>query len=157
MTKNQSSSKVSVPNPDLKKLYQEIILDHAKNPRNRGRLRRVTHRASADNPVCGDRLDLKLLIENRKIQGVSIDGEGCAIAKAAASLMSEAIAQMSSEQALALTKEMLSMLNTGKLGPRLVAQDKLVVLAGVRDFPGRVKCASLAWHTLQKALQTNQV
>ena len=139
--------------PDLNDLYQEVILDHNRRPRNFGQLPDATRTAKGYNPLCGDRLTLYLKLDGDRIDGVAFEGSGCAISKASASLMTDAIKGQSTALAAALFERFHQMITTPIDQP--VDEDavgKLAVLAGVREFPARVKCASLAWHTLKAAL-----
>ena len=136
---------------ELRELYQEVILDHSKNPRNFKELESATHDAKGHNPLCGDRLDLYLVVEDGRIQDVSFLGAGCAISTASASMMSEALKGKSPEEADKLFGEFHAVV-TGEEASDEDALGKLAVFAGVRDYPVRVKCATLAWHTLQAAL-----
>jgi nitrogen fixation NifU-like protein len=138
---------------DLSDLYQEVILDHNRRPRNYGALADADRQAHGHNPLCGDRLTVYLRVDGDVIRDVQFEGSGCAISKASASLMTEAIKGRSAQDALALFDRMQTMLTT----PIDQAVDessfgKLASLAGVREFPMRVKCATLAWHTLKAAL-----
>jgi nitrogen fixation NifU-like protein len=135
---------------DLDELYQEVILDHTRRPRNFGRLAAANRSASGDNPLCGDRLDLDLEVRDGRIQDVAFQGAGCAISTASASLMTEAVKgrPLAEVQALA---ERFHTLMTGE-GPAGEELGKLAALSGVREYPMRVKCATLAWHTLRSAL-----
>ena len=138
--------------PDLSDLYQELILDHNRSPRNRGRLRSATGRADGFNPLCGDRVSLTLRVDGSGvISDVAFEGSGCAISKASASLMTEALKGRTLDEARALFDTFQGMV-TSPLGSELPAVGKLAALAGVREFPARVKCASLAWHTVRAAL-----
>ena len=138
---------------DLSELYQEVILDHNKRPRNFGTLPDATTAAQGHNPLCGDRLSLYLKVEGSRIAAIAFDGSGCAISKASASLMTDAVKGQTIDDALALFERVHAMLTT-PMGTDVddSAVGKLVVLAGVREFPVRVKCASLPWHTLKAAL-----
>ncbi|HEX7044758.1 MAG TPA: SUF system NifU family Fe-S cluster assembly protein [Burkholderiales bacterium] len=136
---------------DLRALYEEVILDHNRRPRNFRRVPAGSNRhATGHNPLCGDQLRLDLVIENGVIKDVGFDGAGCAISTASASLMTESIKGKTVEQAERLFRGVHDLLtqrgDPGDLG-------KLRVLAGVRDYPARVKCATLAWHTLDAALK----
>ena len=138
---------------DLSDLYQEVILDHNRRPRNFGQLPDATRTAKGYNPLCGDRLTLYLKLAGDRIDAVAFEGSGCAISKASASLMTDAIKGQSTASAADLFERFHQMITT----PIDQAVDeesvgKLAVLAGVREFPARVKCASLAWHTLKAAL-----
>lgn len=137
---------------DLNDLYQEVILDHNKRPRNFRALECPSHKAEGYNPLCGDRLTLNLTVENGTVTEVGFLGSGCAISKASASLMTDAIKGKSVEDVRALFERFHKMVTTP---PDVSVEDlgKLSVLSGVREFPVRVKCASLAWHTLKAALE----
>ena len=138
---------------DLSDLYQEVILDHNRRPRNFGALEGADHRANGHNPLCGDRLTVYLRLDGDRIAGVSFEGSGCAISKASASIMTDAIKGRTVAEAIALLEQFHAMVTR----PMSESADdeslgKLAVFAGVREFPVRVKCASLAWHTLKAAL-----
>ncbi len=138
---------------DLRDLYQEVIIDHSRRPRNAGRLVHANHRAEGFNPLCGDRLTLYLRVAGGVIEAASFEGAGCAISTASASLMTEALKGKTPEQAETLIAGFHALV-TGQ-GDQDQAPEplgKLEVLAGVREFPARVKCATLAWHTLRAAL-----
>jgi len=139
---------------ELRDLYQDVILDHNRRPRNRGRLADATHHAEGDNPLCGDQVSLYLRIEDGRIAGVSFEGVGCAISTASASMMTEALSGLTLEQAHALYGAMIDMLTGDPLlaGSPSAEVGKLAVFAGVREYPARVKCATMAWHTLEAAL-----
>ncbi|MDF2867229.1 MAG: iron-sulfur cluster assembly scaffold protein SufE2 [Gammaproteobacteria bacterium] len=140
---------------DLRELYQEVIIDHNRNPRNFHKMQDANKYAEGYNPLCGDQLNLFLKIAEDVIQEVSFEGSGCAISTASASLMTEALKGKTIQQAEALFNTVHGLLTKDEATDwdRL---GKLVVLAGVKEFPARVKCATLAWHTLHSAL-TNQV
>lgn len=142
-------------NFDLRELYQEIIIDHNQNPRNHFELTSPTHHARGFNPLCGDKLKLFLHVENEQITDISFIGCGCAISQASASLMTEALKGKSVEDAKDLFRRFHHML-TEDDNVETTGLDKLTVLAGVRAFPARVKCATLAWHTLDAALKQNE-
>jgi nitrogen fixation NifU-like protein len=138
---------------DLSDLYQEVILDHNRRPRNFGPLAGATREAKGHNPLCGDRLTLHLKLDGDRIVAVSFEGSGCAISKASASLMTDAIKGSTVAEATSLFGKFHTMVTTPiDQGVDAAAVGKLAVLAGVREFPARVKCASLAWHTLIAAL-----
>ena len=138
---------------DLRELYQELILDHTKCPRNFGTLEAANHTAQGDNPLCGDQLTLYLEVEGDRIQEIRFQGKGCAISTASASLMTEAIKGMTTEEVAVLFRRFHKVITTPTgQDVDLVELGKLAALAGVREFPLRVKCASLAWHTLRSAL-----
>jgi nitrogen fixation NifU-like protein len=138
---------------DLNDLYQEVILDHNRRPRNFGPLPDATQSAKGHNPLCGDKLTLSLRMEGNRIAGISFEGSGCAISKSSASLMTDAVKGLTADEATALFDRFHQMVTTPIDTPvDEAAVGKLAVLAGVREFPARVKCASLAWHTLKAAL-----
>jgi len=138
---------------ELRELYQQVILDHNKSPRNFKKLENANHFAEGYNPLCGDKIDLYLIVEDNVVKDVGFQGSGCAISKASASLMSSIIKGMKKEEAERLFERFHDLV-TGKLTGEAEIEElgKLAVFAGVRDFPARVKCASLAWHTLISAL-----
>jgi nitrogen fixation NifU-like protein len=138
---------------ELSDLYQEVILDHNRRPRNFGPMPGASRTAQGHNPLCGDRLTLYVQLEGNRISGISFEGSGCAISKASASLMTDAIKGHSVAEANALFDRFHRMITSPFDHP--VDDDglgKLAAFAGVREFPVRVKCASLAWHTLKAAL-----
>jgi nitrogen fixation NifU-like protein len=135
---------------DLSDLYQETIIDHSKRPRNRGSLERPTHSAEGHNPLCGDRLTLQLKIEDGRVAAVAFQGLGCAISTASASLMTDAIKGKTPAEAEKTFEKFHELLTEEK--PPAADLGKLAVFSGVREYPMRVKCATLAWHTLHAAL-----
>jgi len=137
---------------DLSDLYQEVILDHNRRPRNFRALPGASHTAEGYNPLCGDRLTLYLKVANDTIEDVSFEGAGCAISKASASMMTDELKGRTIAEADALFARFHRMVTTP---PDQQVEDmgKLSSLAGVREFPVRVKCASLAWHTLKAAFK----
>jgi nitrogen fixation NifU-like protein len=144
---------------ELSELYQQVILDHNKKPRNFRKLENANHTAEGYNPLCGDHLTIYLDLENGLVKDVGFEGSGCAISKAAASMMTQAVKGKSKEQAEHLFTEFHSMV-TGELNEETEenALGNLKIFAGVREFPVRVKCATLPWHTLHAALnKQNQV
>jgi nitrogen fixation NifU-like protein len=136
---------------DLAELYRDVIVDHNRRPRNRGPLPSANHRAEGNNPLCGDQLRVYVDVEQGLIRDLRFEGTGCAISTASASLMSEAVKGKSRAEAAALFDAVHRML-TGGGDPTGAGLGKLAALAGVREFPARVKCASLCWHTLNAAL-----
>ena len=138
--------------PDLRDLYQDVIFDHYRRPRHFGHLPHPNRSAAGHNPLCGDRLELELQVgDDGCIEDVAFTGEGCAISTASASLLTEAVKGKRVREALALFEQMRGALVEGRAVPA-DALGKLHVLEGVRQFPARVKCAMLAWHTLRNAL-----
>ena len=149
----------TVPKPaDSKALYQEVILDHNRKPRNFGTLERASHRAEGHNPLCGDHLTVELVLDGDRIEAIAFQGESCAICKASASMMTANVKTKSREDAETLIREFRDMA-TGKLDPQAQSHHlgRLTVFAGVRDLPTRVKCAILPWHTLHAALHSESV
>lgn len=140
---------------DLAELYRDVIVDHNRRPRNRGRLATATHRAVGDNPLCGDRLQLDVEVAGDVIRDLRFEGSGCAISTASASLMSEAVRGKTLAEVERLFADVHRML-TGPGAPDAGRLGKLAALAGVREFPARVKCASLCWHALNAALAGRQ-
>jgi nitrogen fixation NifU-like protein len=137
---------------DLKELYREVILDHNRSPRNYGRLDPADGSAAGHNPLCGDRLNITLRMDGERLADVRFEGQGCAISVASASLMTEAVrgrTRAEFEQLYGEVHELLTHAGTPP-GEHL---GKLAALAGVAEFPARVKCASLCWHTLNAALR----
>jgi nitrogen fixation protein NifU and related proteins len=144
----------------LKDLYQEVIVDHNRSPRNFGHLAHPTHRAEGYNPLCGDRLSIELSVDAAGlVQDVAFDGQGCAISVASASLMTEALKGQPVALADAIFNEFHRLLTDTNATPDPNAQDlgKLIALAGVREYPSRVKCATLCWHALRSALRGDAV
>ena len=135
---------------DLRELYQETILDHYRKPRNLGRLEDANRTAKGYNPLCGDSVTLYLRVEDGVIRDARFEGSGCAIATASASLMTESIKGKRKDEALHLLEEIHGMMTSGAAAGDV---GKLEVLAGVHEFPQRVKCATLAWHTMKAALE----
>jgi len=141
---------------DLRELYQEIIIDHNRNPRNHRVMEGATSEARGFNPLCGDKLTVYLQISHDVIQDISFMGCGCAISQASASLMTDALQGKTVIEAHKLFESFHHMVTSDDDKPSL-SVDKLTVLAGVRSFPARVKCATLAWHTLESALKKEHV
>ncbi len=140
-------------------LYQDLILDHQKNPRNFGEMEGANHHADGFNPLCGDKISLNLKVDEKGvIQDIRFKGSGCAISKASASMMTVALKGKKSEEAEKIFHSFHDMV-MGKEGAKPSADlGKLKVFAGVKEYPARVKCASLAWHTMEAALhQKNAV
>ena len=138
---------------DLRELYQEVILDHNKSPRNFREIDGADRHADGYNPLCGDRLAVYLSLDGEVIKDVTFLGSGCAISKASASLMTDAVQGKTVTEARALFDQFHAMITDGADTPLPADIGKLAVLAGVRDYPTRVKCASLAWHTLRAACE----
>jgi nitrogen fixation NifU-like protein len=136
---------------DLRDLYQEVILDHYRKPRNFGPMADADRKAEGFNPLCGDRLTLYIKVSDGVITDATFEGSGCAIATASASLMTESVKGRTQSDAEKLFRGFRDIVTSGA-APSDVDLGKLEVLAGVREFPVRVKCATLAWHTLHAAL-----
>jgi len=142
---------------DSKQLYQEVILDHNRKPRNWGVLEAATHKAEGHNPLCGDHLKLTLRLDKNSVDAINVEGESCAICKASASMMTTAVKGKTRSDAEQLVQEFRDMA-TGKLDCERQPHHlgRLTVFAGVRGLPTRVKCAILPWHTLHAALNAQQ-
>ena len=142
---------------ELRDLYQEVVLDHGKNPRNFRHMDDATHQSVGFNPLCGDKLTLFLRYENDVVQDASFQGSGCAISTASASLLTEIVKGKERQAVEQLVADFIEML-TGEQGNGFDPQKigKLAVFSGVRDFPVRVKCATLSWRTLEAALGDSQ-
>jgi nitrogen fixation protein NifU and related proteins len=136
---------------DLKELYRDVILDHNRTPRNFGRLEPADGRAQGHNPLCGDELSLFVRLDGERIADVRFEGKGCAISTASASLMTEAVRGKDRAAVRELFDKVHTLL-TQQDAPLDDSLGKLAALSGVREFPARVKCASLCWHTLNAAL-----
>jgi nitrogen fixation protein NifU and related proteins len=142
---------------DLRELYQDIILDHGRHPRNFRAIPQPTHSARGHNPLCGDRVTVYLSLAGDRIADVSFEGRGCAISTAAASLMTEVLKGKTVAEAEALFKHFHARVTGGEETelPEMLAPDmeRLEPLTGVKDYPARVKCATLSWHALEAALR----
>jgi nitrogen fixation NifU-like protein len=143
---------------ELSELYQQVILDHNKKPRNFRRLENANHSAEGYNPLCGDHLTVYLQLENEGIKDVSFEGSGCAISKAAASMMTQAVKGKTKDEAEKLFGEFHNMVTVEDTEPiEDTALGNLRIFSGVREFPVRVKCATLPWHTLHAALNNQEL
>lgn len=144
----------------LRELYQEVILDHGKTPRNFGKLEQPTGCSHGHNPLCGDTVTIYLKITDGAVDDITFEGRGCAISMASASMMTEILKGKKVAEVQQMFERFHGLVTTGEAacegGFDIVDLDKLVVLAGVREFPMRVKCATLAWHTLKAALDGKQ-
>ena len=145
---------------ELKELYQEIILDHAKNPRNKGKCENYNHDAKAYNALCGDKVHIYLNLEKGKnIKGLSFEGEGCAISLASASILTETLQGKDLFFTKKVTEDFLNMLKKKtKISLNSLTEDQVTTitsLSGVQEFPMRIKCATMAWHTLLSAVEKN--
>ncbi len=139
---------------ELRDLYQEVVIDHARHPRNFRKLEDPTCTAEGFNPLCGDQLTLYVKLADGVIEDIAFQGDGCAISKASASLMTAALKGKKQEEALALFGRVHALVTEGPKGERnLEGVGKLAALSGIWEFPLRVKCATLAWHTLRNALE----
>lgn len=137
---------------DLRELYQEVILDHSRHPRNQTLPEDSNHKAQGHNPLCGDELSLELRVDDDVISAIGFHASGCAISTASASTMSEVVKGKSVEEANALFEGFHALVTGKSEAPDLEQLGKLAVFSGVSQYPMRVKCASLAWHTLRAAL-----
>ena len=143
---------------ELKELYKEIILDHGKNPRNKGKCKDFNYDASGHNPLCGDKVHIFVKLgKDDKVEDLSFEGEGCAISLASASILTDIIKNKNIVIANKITDDFLKMIkNNSKITLNSLNEDQkttMMSLSGVKDFPMRVKCATMAWHTLTSALE----
>lgn len=139
---------------DLRDLYQEVLLDHHKHPRNRGKLEDASHRAEGYNPLCGDKVTIYLLLRSDVIEKIAFEGTGCAICTASCSVMTEVLKGKKEAEAERLFSEFHELVTSNpESGIDAAGLGKLAIFAGVREFPMRVKCATLAWHTMRAALK----
>ena len=143
---------------DLKQLYQDIILEHGKSPRNLGKCEGYSHEAKGYNPLCGDKVHVYLKLDReKKVDSLTFEGDGCAISLASASIMTELVKGKSFDEAKEIMNAFLDMVkNTSKIQSNHLDEDqktKLMSLSGVKQFPMRVKCATLSWHTLNSAIE----
>tara|TARA_Y100000590_G_scaffold258339_1_gene289998 strand:+ start:149 stop:619 length:471 start_codon:yes stop_codon:yes gene_type:complete len=146
---------------NIKELYQEIILDHGKNPRNLGKTKNFNKDAKGYNPLCGDKVHIFLKIdENKKINSISFEGSGCAISMASASILTDLIKGKEENEIKEIVRDFLEMIKTKEnLENKSLTEDditKLMCLSGVKKYPMRVKCATLAWHTLTSAMENKK-
>lgn len=137
---------------DLTELYQEVILDHNRRPRNRGRLPTANRVAHGDNPSCGDQCSVYLQLEGDRIKDISFDGSGCAISQASASLMTTQLKGKTAAEAEALYQKFHEIVTTGKEPDEI---SDIAAFAGVHTFPARIKCATLGWHAALNALKSD--
>ncbi len=147
---------------ELKELYQEIILDHAKNPRNKGQFKGYSHDAKAHNPLCGDKVHIYLKLDKDKnISELTFEGEGCAISLASASILTETLKGKDLFFSKKVTEDFLNMVkNKKKITLNSLSEDQITTitsLSGVQEFPMRIKCATMAWHTLLSALEQKKI
>lgn len=142
---------------DLRELYQQVIIDHGRHPRNFGPMETATHVKEGYNPLCGDKLKLYLQTQNNMIINAQFEGSGCAISMATASLMTEALKGKTIAEVNAFFNLFHAMITGGSAVNAVDSLGKLVVLAGVAEYPMRVKCATLAWHTVMAAINEDQV
>ena len=146
---------------NLKELYQEIILDHGKNPRNLRKTDNFNKDAKGYNPLCGDKVHVYLkLNENKKVEDISFEGSGCAISMASASIMTDLVKGKEEKEVKEIVSDLLDMIKEkDKLNNKILKDDektKLMCLSGVKQYPMRVKCATLSWHTLTSALNNSE-
>ena len=146
---------------DLKELYQDIILDHGKSPRNFGKCKGYSHKGKGYNPLCGDQVEVYLkLNDKKKVEDLKFKGSGCAISIASTSIMTESVKGKSFESAKKIISEFLNMIkNTKEIDSKELNEDqkiKIMSLSGVKQYPMRVKCATLSWHTLISAIDKSQ-
>ncbi len=146
---------------NLKELYQEIILDHGKNPRNLRKTENFNKDAKGYNPLCGDKVHIYLkLNENKKVEDISFEGQGCAISMASASIMTDLVRGKEEKEVKEIVNDFLEMIKEkNQLNNKILHEDektKLMCLSGVKNYPMRVKCATLSWHTLTSAINNSQ-
>ena len=146
---------------DLKQLYQDIILEHGKSPRNLGKCEGYSHEAKGYNPLCGDKVHVYLKLDKgKKVEGLTFEGDGCAISLASASIMTELVKGKSSEETKEIMNAFLNMIkNTSEIQSNYLDDDqktKLMSLSGVKQFPMRVKCATLSWHAFSAAIKNKK-
>jgi|TARA_B100001029_G_scaffold143589_1_gene123430 nitrogen fixation NifU-like protein len=146
---------------NLKELYQEIILDHGKNPRNLRKTENFNKDAKGHNPLCGDKVHVYLkLNENKKVEDISFEGQGCAISMASASIMTDLVRGKEEKEVKEIVNDFLEMIKEkNQLNNKILHEDektKLMCLSGVKNYPMRVKCATLSWHTLTSAINNSQ-
>ncbi len=146
---------------DLKELYQEIILDHGKNPRNLRKTENFNKDAKGHNPLCGDKVHVFLKIDEKKnISDISFEGSGCAISMASASIMTDLMKEKKEKEVKELIEDFLQMIKESpEMKTKIISENektKLMSLSGVKQYPMRVKCATLAWHTLTSAMKNSQ-
>ena len=146
---------------NLKELYQEIILDHGKNPRNLRKTENFNKDAKGHNPLCGDKVHIFLkLNENKKVEDISFEGQGCAISMASASIMTDLVKGKEEKEVKEIVNDFLEMIKEkDEIVTKLLKEDektKLMCLSGVKQYPMRVKCATLSWHTLTSAIDKSQ-
>ena len=137
---------------ELSDLYQEVILDHSRHPHNFRAMAGATRKAEGYNPLCGDQVTVYLKLNGEKIEDVSFEGQGCAISKSSASVMTDLVKGKSKTEAAAMFEKFRQMI-TGDVKVEKDPEDKLTIFSGVSEFPTRVKCAVLGWHTLRSALE----
>lgn len=137
---------------DLRNLYQDVIVDHNRSPRNFRKIQDATRVQEGFNPLCGDKLTIYLKLDGERISDLSFEGSGCAISVASASLMSQQLKGKTVTEAEQLFEQMHALLTRDDADTNLEALGKLAALSGVREYPSRVKCATLCWHTLKNAL-----
>jgi nitrogen fixation NifU-like protein len=140
---------------DLRELYQQVIFDHNRKPHNFRKLEKANHQADGHNPLCGDQITVYLNVEGEVIKDISFQGSGCAISKASASLMTDSLKGKTKDEAEALFNKVHRML-TGDDSIDPAELGKLAALSGVSEFPVRVKCATLGWHTVRAALEAKE-
>ena len=146
---------------NLKELYQEIILEHGKNPRNLGKTENFNKDAKGNNPLCGDNVHVYLkLNDQRKVEDISFEGSGCAISMASASIMTDLMKEKKEKEVKELVEDFLQMIKESpEMKTKIINENektKLMSLSGVKQYPMRVKCATLAWHTLTSAMNNSQ-
>jgi len=141
---------------DLRDLYQEVVLDHGRKPRNQRAMQDATAESVGYNPLCGDKLHLYVQVQDGKVQDVSFEGSGCAISTASASLLTQVLKGKTQDEARTILHDFLAMLTEAEDAPEASTLGKLAVFEGVKEFPVRVKCATLPWRTLEAAFSGDE-
>jgi nitrogen fixation protein NifU and related proteins len=139
--------------PDLRELYQEVVVDHSRRPRNFRRIEEPSCSARGYNPLCGDKVSVYVKLQDGRLADVSFEGSGCAISTASASMMTEVVKGKTVEETGALFEGFHRLVTTGEASSPRIPLGKLAVFSNVSDYPARVKCATLVWHTLRSALE----
>jgi len=141
---------------NLDTLYRQVIMDHYQNPRNRGYLENGTLTTEMNNPSCGDRISIQMIVEDGIVEDIKFEGEGCSISMASASMMTQAVKGKKVEEALGMSETFSQMMLGEKIDPDELALDDIIALEGVAKFPARIDCATLAWKAMEKGVEDDQ-
>jgi len=141
---------------NLDTLYRQVIMDHYQNPRNRGYLENGTLTTEMNNPSCGDRISIQMIVEDGIVEDIKFEGEGCSISMASASMMTQAVKGKKVEEALEMSETFSQMMLGEKIDPDELALDDIIALEGVAKFPARIDCATLAWKAMEKGVEDDQ-